>query len=115
MRYAFFARRVLGGVRAQPILLGTSPFGMIYGIVAYDAGLPFSGDRHVAHRLRRIVAVYRGAVVRGRRAGVVIVLTTFVANLRHMLYSASVAPYIRHLSAAWKWLLAFLLTDEVSP
>ena len=30
------------GVRAQlPILLGTSPFGLIYGVIAYEAGLPF--------------------------------------------------------------------------
>jgi predicted branched-subunit amino acid permease len=35
-----------------------------------------------------------------------------VVNLRHMLYSASVAPYVRHLSRAWKFILAFLLTDE---
>ena len=32
--------------------------------------------------------------------GIVIVLTTFVVNLRHMLYSASVAPYVKHLSRA---------------
>jgi predicted branched-subunit amino acid permease len=29
-----------------------------------------------------------------------------------MLYSASVAPYVKHLRPAWKWLLAYLLTDE---
>ena len=29
-----------------------------------------------------------------------------------MLYSASVAPYVQHLSRAWKYVLAFLLTDE---
>jgi 4-azaleucine resistance transporter AzlC len=44
--------------------------------------------------------------------GVVIVLTTGVVNLRHALYSASVAPYTRRLSLAWKGLLAYLLTDE---
>jgi predicted branched-subunit amino acid permease len=42
----------------------------------------------------------------------VIVLTIFVVNLRHALYSASVAPYIRHLPRRWKILLAYLLTDE---
>lgn len=102
------------GVRAQlPILLGTSPFGMIYGLVAYEAGLPFS----VA--LAMSLAVFAGSsqfvaaqLFAGGAAGVVIVLTTFVVNLRHMLYSASVAPYVRHLAPAWKWLLAFLLTDE---
>jgi len=42
----------------------------------------------------------------------VIVTTTFVINLRHALYSASLAPHTKHLSQKWKWLLAYLLTDE---
>jgi predicted branched-subunit amino acid permease len=29
-----------------------------------------------------------------------------------MLYSASVAPYVQHLSMRWKVLLSYLLTDE---
>ncbi len=33
-------------------------------------------------------------------------------NLRHMLYSASIAPYIKDLSTRWKSVLAYLLTDE---
>jgi predicted branched-subunit amino acid permease len=43
---------------------------------------------------------------------VVIVLTTFIINLRHALYSASIAPYVQHLQPVWKGALAFLLTDE---
>jgi predicted branched-subunit amino acid permease len=42
----------------------------------------------------------------------VIVVVVLVVNLRHALYSASVAPYLRSLSPAWKVLLAYLLTDE---
>jgi predicted branched-subunit amino acid permease len=41
-----------------------------------------------------------------------IVLTAAIVNLRHALYSASVAPYLQKLQPAWKWLLAYLLTDE---
>ena len=44
--------------------------------------------------------------------GVVIILTIAVVNLRHMLYSASVAPYVRALPMRWKALLSYLLTDE---
>jgi predicted branched-subunit amino acid permease len=44
--------------------------------------------------------------------GFVIILTIAVVNLRHMLYSASVAPYLALLSTRWKVLLAYLLTDE---
>jgi predicted branched-subunit amino acid permease len=44
--------------------------------------------------------------------GFVIVLTIAVVNLRHMLYSASLAPYLAALPARWKVLLSYLLTDE---
>jgi predicted branched-subunit amino acid permease len=35
-----------------------------------------------------------------------------VINLRHVLYSASVAPYLRQLPLGWRIALAYLLTDE---
>jgi 4-azaleucine resistance transporter AzlC len=44
--------------------------------------------------------------------GLVIVLTIAVVNLRHLLYSASVAPYLKNLPMSWKHVLAYLLTDE---
>jgi predicted branched-subunit amino acid permease len=42
----------------------------------------------------------------------VIVLTTFVVNLRHMLYSATLAPHLGKLPRAWLLPLGFWLTDE---
>jgi 4-azaleucine resistance transporter AzlC len=44
--------------------------------------------------------------------GMVVVLSIFVVNLRHALYSASLAQYLQHLSTPWKLLLSYLLTDE---
>ena len=44
--------------------------------------------------------------------GIVIVLTIAVVNLRHVLYSASLAPYLASLPTRWKTLLSYLLTDE---
>ncbi len=44
--------------------------------------------------------------------GGIIILTAVIINLRHALYSASVAPYLKRLDAGWKWLLAYVLTDE---
>jgi predicted branched-subunit amino acid permease len=35
-----------------------------------------------------------------------------VINMRHVLYSASVAPYLRQLPLHWRIPLAYLLTDE---
>jgi predicted branched-subunit amino acid permease len=45
-------------------------------------------------------------------SAVVVVLVVMIINLRHMLYSASIAPYLTHLKPAWKYLIAYLLTDE---
>jgi 4-azaleucine resistance transporter AzlC len=45
-------------------------------------------------------------------SGLVILAVVFVVNLRHALYSASVAPHVRQLGTGWKLLLSYLLTDE---
>ncbi len=41
-----------------------------------------------------------------------LILTTLIVNARHALYSASVAPYLKHLPRGWLIPLGFLLTDE---
>jgi len=102
------------GVQAElPILLGVAPFGMIYGVLALQAGIPpveaqamsavvFGGSSQIV--LTQLVNIGAPAVV--------MILTVTVINLRHALYSASVAPYVQHLRPAWKLLLSYLLTDE---
>jgi 4-azaleucine resistance transporter AzlC len=104
----------LDGVRAElPILLGVSPFGLIYGVVALGAGIPAM----LAFAMSSIVfagsAQLIGAQMLGAGApGIVVVLTTGIVNLRHILYGASIAPHLAHLSRRWRCLLAYLLTDE---
>jgi predicted branched-subunit amino acid permease len=51
-------------------------------------------------------------LIRLGTAPVVIVLTIFMVNLRHALYSASLAPHVAHLPLRWRAILAWLLTDE---
>jgi len=102
------------GVRAEiPLLIGVFPFGMIYGALAINAGLSTA----VSQLMSSIV--FAGSaqfittqLVREATPGLIIVLTIAVVNLRHMLYSASLAPYLVALSTRWKALLAYLLTDE---
>jgi 4-azaleucine resistance transporter AzlC len=105
----------MGGVKAElPILLGVSPFGLIYGVLALSAGLP----PLLAFAMSSVVfagsAQFVAAPLLGAGAPALVVLaTTAVVNLRHLLYGASVAPYLRQLTPGWKCLLAYLLTDEV--
>jgi branched chain amino acid efflux pump len=96
-----------------PILLGVTPFGMIYGVLAMGAGLPVGAAMAMSSIVFAGSAQFVGVqLIRSGVPGTVIVFTTFIVNLRHMLYSASIAPHLTHLSPKWKWLLAYLLTDE---
>ena len=86
---------------------------MIYGVLALAAGIPPG----TTQAMSSIVFAGSSQVVITQLVGqntpsLVIVLTAAVINLRHLLYSASVAPYLRRLSSSWKLLLAYLLTDE---
>lgn len=102
------------GVRAEvPLLIGVFPFGMIYGALALNVGLSKTASQMMSS------IVFAGSsqfittqLVHETAPGFVIVLTIAVVNLRHMLYSASLAPYLATLSTRWKALLSYLLTDE---
>ncbi len=102
------------GVRAEvPLLVGVFPFGMIYGALALDAGLSTAAAQMMSSMVFAGSAQFITAqLVRESTPGLVVVLTIAVVNLRHMLYSASLAPYIAALSLRWKVLLSYLLTDE---
>jgi predicted branched-subunit amino acid permease len=86
---------------------------MIYGVLAIGAGLPpLAAQAMSAIVFAGSAQILATGLYAAGAPGVVIVLTTGVVNLRHALYSASIAPYTRRLSLAWKGLLAYLLTDE---
>jgi 4-azaleucine resistance transporter AzlC len=104
----------MGGVRAElPILIGVVPFGIIYGAIALEAGLPGTAAMAMSSIIFAGSAQFIAAqLFEARSAWFVIIATVFVVNLRHMLYSASLQPHMSHLSNRWKWLLSYLLTDE---
>lgn len=102
------------GVRLElPLLLGVFPMGMIYGMLALDAGLTPA----VAQAMSSVLFAGSAQLItlellRTTAPGFIIILTIFLVNVRHMLYSASVAPYLQKIPLRWKLLLAYLLTDE---
>lgn len=102
------------GLRDElPILLGVIPFGMIYGVLAMRAGLSIPAAQSMSWVVFAGSSQFMAVQLVGHATPYwMIVLTIFVVNLRHALYSASIAPYLRHVSLAWKSLLAYLLTDE---
>ncbi|MCU0522283.1 MAG: AzlC family ABC transporter permease [Anaerolineae bacterium] len=102
-----------GFTRALPIVMGYIPIGFAYGVLAQQAGLS------LLNTLAMSTLVYAGSsqlIAAGLFAAAApalsIVATTFIVNLRHMLFSAALSPYLK----GWrKWELAvfaYELTDE---
>lgn len=102
------------GARAVlPLVLSAIPFGILYGALALEANLS------PAAALAMSIFVFAGSsqfvganLVKNLAPIPVIVLTTFVVNLRHALYSATLAPYLKHLGQKWLLPLGFMMTDE---
>ncbi|WJF91431.1 AzlC family ABC transporter permease [Paraburkholderia bonniea] len=96
------------------MLVGAAPFGMIFGT------LVASGPLHLWQGQLMSLAVFAGSaqfialgLIASHASFAVILATTLVINLRHVLYSATLSPYVAHLPMRWRWALGGLLTDEV--
>lgn len=102
------------GVRdTVPVIVGAIPFGIIFGALAINAGLSVYATLAMSLFVFAGSSQFVAAGLVAQGAGVlVIVLTTFVVNLRHGLYSASLGPYLSRQSQRWLLPLGFWLTDE---
>lgn len=96
-----------------PFIVGAAPFGVIFGALATAEGLSpietmalslfvFSGSA-------QFVAISLIAVA---TPAWVIWVVTFILNLRHTLYAATLVRHVRHLSFGWRLILSAGLTDE---
>jgi 4-azaleucine resistance transporter AzlC len=107
-------REILAATRdSVPIWIGVTPFGLVFGLLGQQTELGVAGT------LAMSSIVFAGSaqfislgLLQAGTPYPLIVLTTLVVNLRHMLYGASLAPHIQRLRPAWKRFLAFGLTDE---
>jgi len=102
-----------GMAMALPVVLGYITVGFAYGVLARKAGLP------LLHTILMSLMVYAGSAqlisVGLFAAGaqpLSIILTTFIVNIRHMLMSASLAPYLKKWRNAEKAVFGLELTDE---
>lgn len=104
---------LLGLRSVLPLLLGVAPFGVIYGVIALQSGIPVPAAVAMSSIVFAGSAQFLLAQLAG--AGAPLLLSAGAVgliNLRHALYSASVAPLLARLPRRWKLLLAYLLTDE---
>ncbi len=109
-----FKEFVAGARDTVPMMIGAAPFGVIFGT------LVAAGPLALWHGQLMSLAVFAGSaqfialgLIASHASFAVIWATTLIVNLRHVLYSATLAPYVSHLPLRWRLALGGLLTDEV--
>ena len=96
-----------------PLIVGAIPFGIIFGTLATTSGLSPMGTLAMSAFVFAGSSQFIAAGMLAAGSGwLLIVLTAFVVNLRHLLYAVSLVPYVKMLPQRWKVPLAFWLTDE---
>jgi 4-azaleucine resistance transporter AzlC len=96
-----------------PLWLGVVPFALAYAVTARGAGLSLVETQALSALVFAGSAQFIAVTLIGSNAlPAVIILTTLVVNLRHALYSTTLAPHVKHLKQRWLVPLAFWLTDE---
>jgi predicted branched-subunit amino acid permease len=99
---------------AAPLIVGYLPFGLLLGATVAasnvpsvagwaSSGLMFAG----AAQLATIDLLDAGA------GGTVVVATALVINLRHVMYSAALAPYFSESAWGWRLVAPHVLVDPV--
>ena len=102
-----------GARDSLPFLIVVVPFGMIFGVLASEAGWT------LAQTLGMSVLVIAGAsqftalqLLADQAPLLVVIATSLAVNLRLGMYSASLAPYLGTAPAGWRALAAYVLTDQ---
>lgn len=108
-RGAFFK-----GMRdGAPFLIVIVPFGMLFGVAAREAGWD------IAQIIGMSVLVVAGAsqftalqLLQDQAPTLIVILTATAVNLRHAMYSASIAPHLGPLPLWRRALVAYALVDQ---
>jgi 4-azaleucine resistance transporter AzlC len=104
----------MAGSRAvSPLLIGSIPFAIIFGALAVTNGMsPMTAAAMSAFVYAGSAQFVAVGMVAAGAGNWIIILTTLIVNLRHVLYAATLAPHLKHLSQRWLLPLGFWLTDE---
>jgi len=102
-----------GIIQALPIVIGYIPLSFAYGVMAQDIGLSFFAT------ILMSIIVFAGSsqyiavgMMAANQPVFSIVFTTFIVNLRHLLLSTAISPYLSKWSSLQRILFATELTDE---
>ena len=95
-----------GAIDTIPLIVGAIPFGIIYGTLSQSSDLSIYGALALSSIVfagsSQFVAL---CLIASGSSIFIIIATTFLINLRHLLYSFSLRQHLSHLPQKWKILL----------
>ncbi len=102
-----------GMLASSPFLLVVTPFALLFGVVATEAGL------NIAEVMGFSLAVFAGAsqftalqLMQDTAPALVVLTTSLAVNLRMGMYSAALTPSLGKLPLGRRALVAFFLVDQ---
>ncbi len=101
-----------GLLSTLPLAPGVIAFGLLYGVMARQAGFSPLEAWAMSAIVHAGSAQFTAVGMWGSNGAFSIILTTLILNLRHMLMGASVAPHLKEVNPFWRGFLALWLSDE---
>ncbi len=96
-----------------PLIFAAIPFGVVYGALAIANGLSQEATLAMSALVFAGSSQFIAVTLLASAAALpVMLLTVFIVNLRHMLYSASLMPEVKAWPQRLRLFTAFFLTDE---
>jgi len=97
-----------------PVVVGVVPWGLIFGSIGADHHFGVLNTLLMSFTINAATAQVVGLqmIVAGG-APLVVVLGTVIINSRLLLYSLTIAPFLRRLPPPWRLLLTFGMTDLI--
>ncbi len=97
----------------MPLYLGIIPFALAYAVTARAAGLGILETQALSVLVFAGASQFSAAPLLGAGVnGFAIVLTTFLLNVRHLLYGISIARVLPNMTLRQRIFGAYFLTDE---
>lgn len=102
-----------GYLRCVPIALGVAGYGILFGVLARQAGLtPFEATLMSATVLAGAAQLIAVELWSSPVPAVAILLTTFIVNLRYVLMGAALRPWFSKLTPLQAYGSVFFTADE---
>ncbi|PYF84726.1 4-azaleucine resistance transporter AzlC [Marinomonas alcarazii] len=102
-----------GSVASIPMIIGGIPFGLLFGSLASSYGLsPWFAIAMSAFVFAGSAQFVALGLIALQAPIWVIVSTTFIVNLRHLLYAADMVKFVKHLPMSMRIIMGFGLIDE---